>query len=1302
MEENDDKIRIDRILGSSVTSNAHFSSDSNGLVAYPAGNTIVLLDTGSGTVVTHIVLETRKSISALQLKSNSLLFAASEDSNCLRVINWQSGVIKDISPCQNVVCTAVSTLLGVLVTVGSDRVVSVWDFKGLLANSNGISRNGNGGATPTTTPTGSSSSTNRGRKLASSSVACKVSCVAFSPDGNYFVTGGTRHLKFWYLQLGKNECVLTGRPAILGSEHSNADFKDVITDGNGTYAVANFDGTVSATLCQFDERRFLDKWVQLKTKQALCMTMDDDLLYIGCADGIVRCFRSGRLDFVATLPLPHHLGVDVAKATDIASLSSHPPSSKFPNVLGICAPGGKKIIASYADHSFYAWDVQDIKRVGLSNSWLYHSGCIWDLALGPTQASGLPGGAVLHWPAFLTCSNDDTVRAWDITSQMKTNLLSQECLDIKYISTRYLDSPLFISHGNGVRCVGVGSSFICCGDRQGNFRLWRSKSTNELIKIKAHKEEILSMDVKGCLVATASRDGSVNLYLIDQEIERIASLQEHKGSVTSVKILTSDRTVPHSVHVVSCGADKSLVIRQMFPKDANQVLDVSQLVEGKYDGEVDVRVSSVITSKTPLFDLEADIGGKHALVACQDACVRVYNIATGKHSKTLRSSVPDVNLGTIIKVTLDPSGYYVAVASTDKSITIFDYYKGDVVASLLGHSELATAIGFTPDFQNLISVGGDSCIIVWSLSREMVVTMETRMSEKRSRKKSITPVHNTPTPVTPTPTPNPPSPVRADYRFSFGQLPDWAKKQMKPATESSSPIPPIPPKKPNVSMPQGKWSERVEQSSGALTIKSFYHSDTVVPVPFSKPQVAPPPVPKESSLESHDSFGTENYPREKVGSDRENEGISLEVPVTSNFKQSHYKEGGQDGDDEESTDFYSDVGKSTDGETTDKKAQLPRPKPRSDRDTDSDGSVSRSFQKRFHPFKDSSSLKVEQEPYEIVRSKNAELIMSVKLKNREMSKSRLELEKRLEETKKKLQSIGYKSMSQSTQDLSLRGSYGKANPPSPQMSNLSNINGTCHPHHQLEQAVAESAKHTETIGHRRPQSLVISGVEERSRSGNTGIFDPQNLLTRSVSVSALTNQAQSDSDHESLHAATPSYMSKTISSQGKLRRKPTTVVSAYSQSQENLMRDGGPSGGGRLRVSASEQNLTKIGSSKAPTPMPRSRMNAPNMKKPQQVHGIARGMVGIVTGVRQGENDDGSLNVVTASTSVDALKKSLDQVIMLRHRVYHESIPHEAPICRILDDGLRSVQRTLQESIHFQQETTTRPKIFAENEPTVL
>lgn len=64
-------------------------------------------------MVTHIVLETRKSISALQLKSNSLLFVASEEANFLRVVNWQSGIVKDIAPCQNVVC-AVSIFLNTM------------------------------------------------------------------------------------------------------------------------------------------------------------------------------------------------------------------------------------------------------------------------------------------------------------------------------------------------------------------------------------------------------------------------------------------------------------------------------------------------------------------------------------------------------------------------------------------------------------------------------------------------------------------------------------------------------------------------------------------------------------------------------------------------------------------------------------------------------------------------------------------------------------------------------------------------------------------------------------------------------------------------------------------------------------------------------------------------------------------------------------------------------------------------------------------------------------------------------------
>lgn len=37
-------------------------------------------------------------------------------------------------------------------------------------------------------------------KIASNKVSAKVVAVSFSADGNYFVTVGNRHVKFWYLE----------------------------------------------------------------------------------------------------------------------------------------------------------------------------------------------------------------------------------------------------------------------------------------------------------------------------------------------------------------------------------------------------------------------------------------------------------------------------------------------------------------------------------------------------------------------------------------------------------------------------------------------------------------------------------------------------------------------------------------------------------------------------------------------------------------------------------------------------------------------------------------------------------------------------------------------------------------------------------------------------------------------------------------------------------------------------------------------------------------------------------------------
>lgn len=55
-----------------------------------------------------------------------------------------------------------------------------------------------------------------------------------------------------------------------------------------------------------------------------------------------------------------------------------------------------------------------------------------------------------------------------------------------------------------------------------------------------------------------------------------------------------------------------------------------------------------VAGKTTLYDMEVDSGQKHILTACQDRNIRVYNVNSGKHSKTFKGSVGED--GSLIKV----------------------------------------------------------------------------------------------------------------------------------------------------------------------------------------------------------------------------------------------------------------------------------------------------------------------------------------------------------------------------------------------------------------------------------------------------------------------------------------------------------------------------------------------------------------------------------------------------------------------------------------------------------------------------
>ncbi len=54
----------------------------------------------------------------------------------------------------------------------------------------------------------------------------------------------------------------------------------------------------------------------LQTGVAQTLSLSEDVIFCGCADGTVRAFSPVDLHFVCTLPRPHPLGSDVSAVTE--------------------------------------------------------------------------------------------------------------------------------------------------------------------------------------------------------------------------------------------------------------------------------------------------------------------------------------------------------------------------------------------------------------------------------------------------------------------------------------------------------------------------------------------------------------------------------------------------------------------------------------------------------------------------------------------------------------------------------------------------------------------------------------------------------------------------------------------------------------------------------------------------------------------------------------------------------------------------------------------------------------------------
>uniref|UniRef100_A0A5K3ETA8 ANAPC4_WD40 domain-containing protein n=1 Tax=Mesocestoides corti TaxID=53468 RepID=A0A5K3ETA8_MESCO len=580
-------VTLERVLGFTAVNNCSVAFDSKNSCIYYTAGCVIVAESCDSNKQFIIQSPTRKSICCLDVSHDGKYIVTGESGHHPMVRIWSRADGRQIGELgshhfriSSVRFSPVSATHIVSVGCQEDQTICVWDRVQL-------------------------------RKVASAKVSARVNAVAFNDDGEFFVTVGIRHVRFWYIDLKSRPKVketqpLKGRNAVLGDMLHNtftdvccAKPEDPLRKASGDHQALTLVLSQTGQLLQINESRCVTKWVDLKVSNAGCMAVCGQTVAVGCSSGVCLLFSAISLRFIARVPLPHPLGTSIFSPNSQIPSFATPSSgdSEEPRYAEVTAlkldVASGHLICMYTDHSLYCWDVTNLRSISRRFAHFYHSRpvcCIAVTSLLPGSASdvtdvgrwGAPGsaGPPAHVEMFATCSDDDTVRLWSFPvnkSTLKCNELfsnGMEDVSILYTDSSYtnLCSDDRTSSGFGPTYFGQGSSTLNLS-APGSPALVRSGSSrwNSNVNIVAAVASqgpvgfglrCVAISPDGRHLAVGDRAGQLRIYDFNS-FKLLHSIRAHDAEILSISYFDSKQIPGMSL---LCTSSRDRVIHVFAPR----------------------------------------------------------------------------------------------------------------------------------------------------------------------------------------------------------------------------------------------------------------------------------------------------------------------------------------------------------------------------------------------------------------------------------------------------------------------------------------------------------------------------------------------------------------------------------------------------------------------------------------------------------------------------------------------------------------------------------------------------------------